>query len=300
MLLESLEEKSNLFEKQPFLIKLCENNFYSKFNSPKNTLKNTLKNEINPKSHIKFITKNFPINNTSPILLQKKIFRFSTNNLESGGRWTDEEQRLFIEALLKYGNDWKKIKKNIVSRNMTQVRSHAQKFLVKLKKNKVLIKKGLEKSATWDNVIEFMKKNFKYEEMKNIIFHDYYNNNRKCIKLLKKIYCEKEQISTINIDENINEKINDEIDKNEINSKNNNKNCDNINEINYYKNMSDEENKEEKLLLEKFIQCFNSTSENINLNTSFEDSEYNNNYINYNSNFENEYEANINNNIDLF
>jgi SHAQKYF class myb-like DNA-binding protein len=53
------------------------------------------------------------------------------------GRWTLEEHKKFIEALLKYGNDWKCVEKHVSSRSSTQARSHAQKFFVKIGKTQI-------------------------------------------------------------------------------------------------------------------------------------------------------------------
>lgn len=50
------------------------------------------------------------------------------------GRWTKEEHNNFINAILKYGNDWKKVQQCILTRNSTQARSHAQKFFLRLRK----------------------------------------------------------------------------------------------------------------------------------------------------------------------
>ena len=50
------------------------------------------------------------------------------------GRWSKEEHEKFIEGILKYGNEWRKVQKIIKSRSSTQARSHAQKFFLKLKK----------------------------------------------------------------------------------------------------------------------------------------------------------------------
>lgn len=50
------------------------------------------------------------------------------------GRWSQEEHKKFVEAIFKYGNEWKKIKEFIGSRSSTQARSHAQKFFIRLKK----------------------------------------------------------------------------------------------------------------------------------------------------------------------
>ena len=50
------------------------------------------------------------------------------------GRWNRQEHSLFIEGLVKYGNNWKNVQKNIGSRSSTQARSHAQKFFMTMKK----------------------------------------------------------------------------------------------------------------------------------------------------------------------
>ena len=49
------------------------------------------------------------------------------------GRWHLSEHKRFIEAIIKYGNDWKKVEKHIGTRTSSQARSHAQKFFIKLK-----------------------------------------------------------------------------------------------------------------------------------------------------------------------
>lgn len=53
----------------------------------------------------------------------------------NSGRWTQEEHEKFLEALLMYGNEWRKVQNYISTRSSTQARSHAQKFFLKLKKN---------------------------------------------------------------------------------------------------------------------------------------------------------------------
>ena len=60
---------------------------------------------------------------------------YSLENVFNTGRWSDKENLRFIESLLIYGNNWRKIPKHIVTRSKTQSKSHAQKFLIKAKKN---------------------------------------------------------------------------------------------------------------------------------------------------------------------
>ena len=50
------------------------------------------------------------------------------------GRWTYEEHIRFLKGCLLYGNNWKKVENYVKSRTSSQIRSHAQKFLIKLNK----------------------------------------------------------------------------------------------------------------------------------------------------------------------
>lgn len=45
--------------------------------------------------------------------------------------WSDDEERLFLEALALHGRDWKQCAEHIGSRDSRAVASHAQKFLIK-------------------------------------------------------------------------------------------------------------------------------------------------------------------------
>ena len=95
------------------------------------------------KNRNKFITYNFEkfLNQISPInsnysnvksdRINRKI-KFKNLNLNEG-RWSKEEHIKFIKALIDNGKKWKNIQKNVGSRSIEQTRSHAQKFLIRLK-----------------------------------------------------------------------------------------------------------------------------------------------------------------------
>lgn len=55
---------------------------------------------------------------------------------ENVGRWTAEEQQRFVEGLQTYGKAWKRIAQLIKTRSVVQVRTHAQKYFLKLYKSK--------------------------------------------------------------------------------------------------------------------------------------------------------------------
>ncbi|KAF8396642.1 hypothetical protein HHK36_018266 [Tetracentron sinense] len=49
--------------------------------------------------------------------------------------WTDEEHDKFLEALQLFDRDWKKIEDFVGSKSVIQIRSHAQKYFLKVQKN---------------------------------------------------------------------------------------------------------------------------------------------------------------------
>jgi SHAQKYF class myb-like DNA-binding protein len=74
--------------------------------------------------------------------LGKKMFKVKKQNMfnvDTGinnGIWTDEEHKKFIEALYIYNCKWYYIRKYIPTRAPEQIRSHAQKFYLRLKEFK--------------------------------------------------------------------------------------------------------------------------------------------------------------------
>ena len=116
------------------------------------TLSSQHSNNENQKQNAPNYLQNFPnINNNNIKLEENELIENSgennsikeNENLEKSenntdkyqiGRWTKEEHEKFIEGILSYGNEWKKVQKIIKTRSSTQARSHAQKYFLKLKK----------------------------------------------------------------------------------------------------------------------------------------------------------------------
>ncbi len=245
----------------------------TKIDSISNDLMIESKEEVPSKQQIKFIS----TKQESPTvnLLQKKRIKqgdFSTDSDNSNnGRWTKEEQNLFAEAVLLYVNDWKKIQNHVSSRNITQVRSHAQKYLMKLKEKEsnLLKDKGFEKNASWSKIMIFLRDNLTYDELKEVLF----SVEQTEVKINRN---------------NRNEEIKSNKNKQNMNKTNNNNIVEELNDnrnehyINGYINLDfEEENynlqnkklkeEEEKEMLQKFIECFNSSYGEITLNSSFEE-----------------------------
>ena len=247
------------------------------------------KEEVPSKHSVKFISTK--LESPSVSLLQKKTTLKPTDSSSdsensNNGRWTIEEQRRFAEAVLKFGNDWKNIQNYVSSRNITQVRSHAQKFLMKLKESNFLKEKGLEQNLSWTKTINFLNNTLTYDELKEVLFSVEQTGHKKIgIRTLKKIQNKQKQNKKNNLENN-------SLISEETNSKSNNYFGTNENihycykyshcEKNYF-NLDDEEEsynikhkiitqeEEEKEILQKFIECFNSPSGEITLNSSFDE-----------------------------
>ena len=98
-------------------------------NKPKKSCKTEIK--INtPKEKKENPTKNYEIH-----LNTTNKDSESNNGKFQSGKWTEEEHEKFIEGILIYGNEWKKVQEIIKTRSSAQARSHAQKFFLKIKKS---------------------------------------------------------------------------------------------------------------------------------------------------------------------
>ena len=294
----SIFSKEN--ENMPSIFLNCMNDIFSPTNLNENYYEfiSESKEEPQIKQSIKFISTKQDPSLYSENFLNKKTFQKDIDlNPESddsnNGRWGKEEQKLFAEAVLIYRNDWKKIQNHISSRNITQVRSHAQKFLMKLKENQFLKKKGLEKNLSWTKTMNFLVKNLTQEELRDILFSieqtgQKKNNQKKNYKNFKKI----KKNRNLEINENNNDNNNDSgSNTNSICESNNNNNTLFCYDYDIYRNRNsiykfneedgyniryrkEKQEEEEKEILQKIIECFNSSSDNINLNTSFEENSF--------------------------
>ena len=208
------------------------------------------------KKNIKFISRKEEAPSMS--FLKKKITsKLDDNKNLNGGRWSKDEQFRFAEAVLKYGNDWKQIQSHVFSRNM-------KKFLMKLKETNFMMNQKINPNLSWTKIMNYLRANFQYNELKDLFFSVEQKDEKKV---------EKKKVRKIMKSNKHKKKNNSEMSSaGESNCDTNGESFhilsenDSFNEIDFEK-----EEKDEKEALEKFIECFNNTSEDINLNTSFED-----------------------------
>ncbi len=92
--------------------------------NPSTKLKDPTKKIKKPKNDKKLL---------NPGIKMKKKLKDKKTGEFKNGRWTQEEHKRFIDSILKFGNDWRKVEKYIGTRSSTQARSHAQKFFEKMK-----------------------------------------------------------------------------------------------------------------------------------------------------------------------
>ena len=104
------------------------------------------------------------------------------NKINSKGRWIKEEHISFIKGCLLYGNDWKKIEKYVKTRTSTQIRSHAQKFLIKLKKKYDIYDEN-KQLKYFDNNDDIIQKDI-YFFVKNLKSNDQIENEVEKIEII--------------------------------------------------------------------------------------------------------------------
>ena len=207
----------------------------------------------------------------TPSFLKKKI-NLSLESKEpenlNGGRWNKEEQQRFAEAVLKYGNDWKQIQSHVFSRNMTQVRSHAQKFLMKLKETNFIINEKYDQNLSWTKMMNLLRQNVNYEKLKELLFSVEQNEEKEKRKKEKKTL-NKSKIKKNKLNSSLNSENYSKCDTNGDSSRFflDNEESNFENDLNKSIKIKEEEDE----ALEKFIECFNKTSQEINLNSSFEE-----------------------------
>ncbi|CAL0321372.1 unnamed protein product [Lupinus luteus] len=72
---------------------------------------------------------------TTPSDASAKKVRKPYTITKSRESWSDEEHDKFLEALQLFDRDWKKIEDFVGSKSVIQIRSHAQKYFLKVQKN---------------------------------------------------------------------------------------------------------------------------------------------------------------------
>ncbi len=122
------------------------------------------------------------------------------------GRWKQEEHFRFIKGCLLFGNNWKKVKKYVKTRSSAQIRSHAQKYLIKLNKkyHHICFDNTENSSENYNLDYEFIQnvtnsdlKNFDMEKIEQMILIIFKNSNSN-LKIINKRHN-----NTINLNENI-------------------------------------------------------------------------------------------------
>lgn len=106
-----------------------------------------------------------------------KIPVLAVNHLKSTkplkvGKWNNDEHKKFIEGLFIFGSQWKKIQKYIKTRTSIQVRSHSQKFFLKMKKKYIELfglqeLQGEELKIQTEHIIYLLTHNFNCEFITN-------------------------------------------------------------------------------------------------------------------------------------
>ena len=218
-------------------------------------------NEKSPKNLNKIVT--FKMNNKIANKHGKKMNISNNNKNYFAGRWKYDEHQRFIDAIIKYGNNWRQVQKYVGTRSSTQTRSHSQKFFEKLKRSKIF---NEEKYDFSKNSLKIL-----HDIMKNLSDNEY----NLILKALHSLSSEKNSDSD-KVKSNF-EMKNDGFNLNDIDKENNN-NYDGNCFINYN---NEENNKNIKYNNQGFYFLDNNGGDKDDYmfyNFSFNDNAINNNY----------------------
>lgn len=76
----------------------------------------------------------------------------SSDSTQRGSWWSAAEHDIFVHAYEEHGKDWKKIAELVGTRTISQVRSHAQKYFMKLQRRSAREQAKLENSKLTSKV----------------------------------------------------------------------------------------------------------------------------------------------------
>ena len=169
---------------------------------------------------------NFKKNGNNILKHKQRHLPTKTNNISynnninySAGRWKSDEHQRFIDAIIKYGNNWRQVQKCVGTRSSTQTRSHAQKFFEKLKRSKIFNREKYDFSKNSLKILHDIMKNLNGKE---------YNQT---LKALHSLSFERNNHSEN--DKNISQNNNEDINYNNINNNCYENNENHIENINY-------------------------------------------------------------------
>ena len=205
------------------------------------------------------------------------------NKNYSAGRWKSDEHQRFIDAIIKYGNNWRQVQKYVGTRSSTQTRSHAQKFFEKLKRSKIFKKEKYDFSKNSLKILHDIMKSLPDNEYNQILklLNSLSHERKSNLNKDKKIITNNNEI--INFNENINENKENNMEIINYDGNNNNNhiiNEDNLKCIKYcnqgYCFLDSNNNK----LYNNDDYLFNNNYNNCNIN--FNSNNFlNNDYLNY-------------------
>ncbi|XP_071734768.1 protein REVEILLE 8 isoform X2 [Rutidosis leptorrhynchoides] len=105
---------------------------FTKTNNNKSSTNSNSSSSSSSSSSVSVMASNSTANDNSS---SGKKVRKPYTITKSRESWTDEEHDKFLEALQLFDRDWKKIEDFVGSKTVIQIRSHAQKYFLKVQKN---------------------------------------------------------------------------------------------------------------------------------------------------------------------
>ena len=229
---------------------------------------------------------------------KKKFFK---KEFKNEGRWSKEENNKFLEGIARYGINWEKFKILIKTRSTLQIRTHAQKFYIKMKsckddflgidftlnsihniKDMVFQIKSINNNYDIINVFKYL--NSKIDIIKKLKKKFNKNNNNDSINYSNNTILKDIEKNYINIPENLNMNQNNQLNIFENSSKKIYLNQQNNNIINNFNNILINNFNNNFSLNNNFLQMNNINTIINNQNFNLVSNSFNNSSININNN----------------
>jgi len=216
------QTNKKIFPMKRILFRLYRVNFISpKKERVKNQSKNKKQNNIKKNG-------NNNLKHKSNHLSNKLNSNNTLNNKNySAGRWKSDEHKRFIDAIIRYGNNWRQVQKYVGTRSSTQTRSHAQKFFEKLKRSQLFKREKYDFSKNSLKILHDIMKNLpdkEYEITLKALHSLSYDKNTNSENESRLQNNDNDFNINANFNENYNEKINYDVNFNNIINEDNKRN----------------------------------------------------------------------------
>lgn len=163
------KKTSSSYNPPKFMIKKSSpNNSYLNMNILKYQNLFFSKNNIKLISSVKHILKDHP--NDIQFIKEKRKRDKNEENYKCL-KWSEDEQNILLDGIIKYKTNWEEIQKILPSdHSIEEIRLFASDILERIKSNQYLISIGLSKYHNWNTTLTFLQKISPTKDIKDLLY----------------------------------------------------------------------------------------------------------------------------------